>query len=82
MLFVGCLVMFSPPSNAQAMGALYYIHVMSQQISLTRSVELAALLVAVLRHRGELIHIFVFLFSYVDSGLPRCFDLELILSDI
>lgn len=30
--FVGCLVMFSPPSNAEAMGALYYIHVMSQHI--------------------------------------------------
>ena len=69
--------MFSPPSNEQAMGALYYIHVMSQQISLTRSVELAALLVAVLRQRGELIHIFMFLFSYMDSGLLRGFDHEL-----
>lgn len=38
-LFVGCLVMFSPPWDAQAMGALYYIHVMSQHIWLIQSGE-------------------------------------------
>lgn len=41
-LFVGCLVMFSPPSNAPAMEALYYVHVMSQTIWLTQLVELVA----------------------------------------
>lgn len=39
LLVVGCLVMFSPPSIAWAMGALYSSHVMSQHTWLIQSVH-------------------------------------------